>query len=236
MYECAGVRQTFFMPGWCVENYPDMARSIVAGGHEIAAHGYLHEFAHGLSPEEERALLTRTLEAFERVVGVRPRGWRGPMYTFSDVTGELLAEHGFEYDSSLMGDDAPYLLDVGAGEIVELPVDVANDDGFQYMNVIDLDYISPQRAPARAMEVYRAEFAAMHAIGGLWVAVLHPFASARPSRAAELEKLVVELSERDDVWLAPLGEIAAHVREVQERSGSVRVERLPFYTGPLELP
>jgi peptidoglycan-N-acetylglucosamine deacetylase len=43
-------------------------------------------------------------------------------------TAELLAEEGFLYDSSLMGDDVPYLLSTPKGELVELPVSWATDD------------------------------------------------------------------------------------------------------------
>ncbi len=34
---------TFFVPGYTAVRYPDVIRSIVADGHEIAHHGYLHE-------------------------------------------------------------------------------------------------------------------------------------------------------------------------------------------------
>jgi len=38
-----GVTSTFFVPGYTAVRYPDVIRSIVDSGHEIAHHGYLHE-------------------------------------------------------------------------------------------------------------------------------------------------------------------------------------------------
>jgi len=40
----------------------------------------------------------------------------------------------------------------------------------------------------------------------------HPFLSGRPSRAAALEALIEYVRSHDDVWVAPLGAIAEHVR------------------------
>ena len=36
---------TFFTLGWVAERYPQLVRDIVAGGHELASHGYGHERA-----------------------------------------------------------------------------------------------------------------------------------------------------------------------------------------------
>ncbi len=169
-----GLRQTFFVPSWCAERYPGVVETIAAGGHEVAAHGYLHELAHTLEPEREHELIRRSADILERVAGRRPRGWRGPLYTFSDRTAGFLAEEGYAYHSGLMGDDVPYVLSTSAGEIVELPVDWANDDWPQFANTMDLDWRTPTRAPERGYEVFEAELDAALAYGGLWIAVLAP--------------------------------------------------------------
>ena len=43
VYKRAEIKQTFFYPAWCMERYPHLVDAILEGGHEIAAHGYLHE-------------------------------------------------------------------------------------------------------------------------------------------------------------------------------------------------
>ena len=37
------IRSTFFVPGYTANRYPQTVRDIVAAGHEVAHHGYLHE-------------------------------------------------------------------------------------------------------------------------------------------------------------------------------------------------
>ena len=55
------VKVCFFIPGWIIERYPDMAREALRRGHEVGHHGYLHEKPFFLSGrEEEEALLVKT--------------------------------------------------------------------------------------------------------------------------------------------------------------------------------
>ena len=42
-YRRLGINQSFFIPGWCIETYPETVEAILKGGHEIGHHGYLHE-------------------------------------------------------------------------------------------------------------------------------------------------------------------------------------------------
>jgi peptidoglycan-N-acetylglucosamine deacetylase len=206
------LRQTFFFPSWCAETYPDLIEAVLADGHDIGLHGHLHEVMNKLPAAEEEELLVRGLEIFERVAGVRPVGWRAPLYGFSDRTAELLVAHGFAYDASLMGDDVPYLLRTPRGDIVELPSDYANDDWTQYAHLPDLDYIQQVRAPARAAEVFSAEIEAAYENGGLWISVWHPNVSGRLARVREVIAVIDRLRDRADVWLAPLCDIAEHIR------------------------
>jgi peptidoglycan/xylan/chitin deacetylase (PgdA/CDA1 family) len=234
MYKDLGLRQTFFMPGWCIERYPELAASIVEGGQELAIHGYLHELSHELTPELEEELLARTIGAAEKAAGRRPLGWRGPLYSFSSSSPELLARAGLLYDSSLMGDDVPYVLESTAGDLVELPVDTSADDWPQYVHSFDYDFLMPVRSPDRAHEVFQAELDAALEHGGMWIAVWHPFVSGRPSRLQRIRQLLEQLLSRGDVWVASLEEIAAHVVELQ-RAGTwaPRRERVPYYTEPV---
>ena len=41
-YRRFGINQSF-IPGWCIETYPETVEAILKGGHEIGHHGYLHE-------------------------------------------------------------------------------------------------------------------------------------------------------------------------------------------------
>src|SRR5579883_2440253 len=43
MFRDYNIQQTFFIPAWCIEQYPSVFESVLEDGHEIAHHCYLHE-------------------------------------------------------------------------------------------------------------------------------------------------------------------------------------------------
>src|SRR5919106_6675800 len=69
------LRQTFFVPGWCVEQYPRAVGLLLDNGHEIAHHGYIHEKPNQLSLEQERKYLLRAIDSIVKATGERPRGY-----------------------------------------------------------------------------------------------------------------------------------------------------------------
>lgn len=234
IYRRYDLKQTFFLPAWCMERYPDAVEAILAGGHEIGHHGYLHEEPNSLARDEQIAWMTRSTEVIERMTGERPRGYRAPAYQFSRDTLDLLIDGGFIYDASLMGDDVPYLLRNGNGEVIELPSHIGLDDWPHFQTSRELDYRATVKPPAQAMEVYAAEFDAMWEHGGLWIGIWHPFLSGRLSRAQMLCNLIEHMTARGGVWFARLDEIAAHVRGlIDNGQWTPRVDDLPYYPGPI---
>ncbi len=233
-YKRFGLRQTFFVPAWCIEQYPATVETMVEGGHEVAHHGYIHENPNQAGRAEEHYWLRRGIEVIEKHTGQRPRGWRAPLYNFSRHSADLLIEEGFLYDASLMGDDVPYILRTDHGELVELPSHWGMDDWPPYVHSMDLNYQMQIIAPKRAMEVFEAELEAMIAYGGLWVTVWHPFASGRLARWIEVEGLIERMLKRGDIWFATMEEIAAHIRTcTADGSYSPRVDKLPYYDAPV---
>ncbi len=206
------IRSTFFVPGYTAHRYPQTVRAIAGAGHEIAHHGYLHEQPSAVDAAEEVANLDRGLAALEEVAGVRPTGYRAPMWDLSWRTPGLLAERGFLYDSSLMDADAPYELAVGDGSIVEIPIQWALDDWEQYCFLPDITGSGLIETPAKARELWWSEFEGLRDAGGCWVLTNHPFLSGRPGRARELDRLMADVVSCADVWTAGLAEIAEHVR------------------------
>ena len=211
-----GVHATFFVPGYTAERYPGVVRDVGAAGHEVAHHGYLHETLEGVDPETEAAYLDRGLEALERVAGVRPVGYRAPMWEPTWATAHLLAERGFLYDSSLMDADVPYELAVAGvpdvPSIVEIPIHWALDDWEQYCFIPGVSGDGLIESPAKAQEMWSLELDAMRSVGGCFALTNHPFLTGRPSRALALERVVEQAVQYGDVWVAPMSQVAEHVR------------------------
>jgi len=235
-YRKFDIRQTFFIPAWCIEQYPETIEAILTDDHEIAHHGYIHENPLDQSREEQLYWLQRSIEVIDKYTGKRPRGWRAPLYNFSSDSADLLVQEGFTYDASLMGDDVPYVIRTETGQLVELPSHWGLDDWPPYVHSLDLDYVMQIRAPSEAIRSFREEFDSAWEYGGLWVSVWHPFASGRLARWAEVEKLIEYMLEKGDVWFARMEDIAAHVgRCIDDGSYQPRVDNLPFYDSPVEV-
>lgn len=211
-YRHYGIRQTFFVPGWCAERYPAALEAMIREGHEVASHGWLHEHPNEQSDEGEAFWVARSIESVQRITGERPVGWRAPLYNFSHRSVDLLAEAGIEYDASLMGDDIPYLVTGENASLVELPSHWGMDDWPPFMHSTEFGFQMPIQAPAQAWQNWWEEFEAAHAYGGLWVPVWHPFLSGRLARWHQTHQMIGRMMEKGDVWFAPMRDIARHVK------------------------
>lgn len=215
MFRHFDLRQTFFVPGWCARHYPSTMQAIVEVGHEVGHHGWLHERPFHLDPKGERDVLQAGIRALVDTTGAAPRGYRAPSYGFSPDTLKLLLDAGcFTYDSSLLGDDIPYLLEdpEGQGSLLELPVDVGLEDWPLYMGYPEFGGWNAVAPPARAVETFKCEFEAAWRHGGLYAPVWHPFVSGRPSRVDAIWDLIEHMQAKGEVWFATLEEIASHIQ------------------------
>jgi len=99
-----GVKGTFFTLGWIAERHPQVVRAIVAGGHEIASHGYCHFRVDSQSPEDFRADIRRTKAILEDIGGMAVKGYRAATFSVGDSTPwawAVLEEEGYRYSSSI---------------------------------------------------------------------------------------------------------------------------------------
>lgn len=225
-----GITASFFVPGHTVLAYPDLVRRILAEGHEVGHHGWVHENPAKFDEAGGRANMDRGFQAYASV-GVTPRSYRSPSWDFSERTMGLLVEYGFSYDSSLMGADfTPYYARVGDrfdlaspyvfGEnvdVVELPVAWVMDD-FPHFEFVDND-TQGLSAPSKVAEVWTEEFlyAAEVVPDGLVSITMHPQVIGRGHRLRMLDRLIGTFREHGaafttmgayaDAWRAanPLG-------------------------------
>ncbi len=208
------IRATFFVPGYSAHRYPDVVRAIAEAGHEIAHHSYFHEDTRGMDARTEGDMLDLGLRALKDVAGVRPEGYRAPMWEMNFHTPALLAERGFRYDSSLMDSDHPYVLTAGAAAepatLIEVPVSWGLDDWEQYAFLPDLIGSGVIESPAKVLEMWTLELEAMYRLGAVFVLCCHPFLSGRPSRAEALERLIERMASLTGLWITTVGEVARH--------------------------
>lgn len=178
-----GIKSTFFTPAWVIERYPDVIRDIMKKGHEIASHGYLHERLDELSSSDEESVFNKINEVFLRIIGHSPKGFRSPYWKWSDKTIELLIKHGYIYDSSLMDDEIPYIIDYKGYKLVELPVDWRLDD-WPY-----LEYYR-SLTPEDLLRAWIKELDVARNVRGYVSITMHPQCIGRGARITVLEGLL----------------------------------------------
>lgn len=188
--DAANVKASFFVPGYEAELHGPLVRDILARGHEIAHHGYKHEYVWQLSAAAERQAFERGIKALEDATGQTPVGWRAPGYELSPHSLDLLAEHGFLYSSSQMGNDIPYPASDKHPEIIELPVSWLLDDYCCYIYLPMVKLQSPPMPPEHAYALWASEFDGLYRYGRSYMITMHPFLTGRPSRLRVLERLI----------------------------------------------
>ncbi len=214
------IRSTWFTPGQTIESYPDAAKQVVDAGHEIAHHGWTHKMPSAYETcEEEAADVKRGCETIKTLTGRYPRGYRSPAWEFSDHTLEILLENGFDYESSLMGDDyTPYhvrrddIIDPDQPVIfgpetrlVEMPISWTLDDSpvFEYQR--HPTAIQQGLASANAvLENWYDDFLYMQQTmeWGIITYSCHPQVIGRGHRMLMLERLIEKLKQHQVTFMA----------------------------------
>jgi peptidoglycan/xylan/chitin deacetylase (PgdA/CDA1 family) len=204
-----GIPATFFVPGDTAERHAGLCERLLAGGHEIGHHGYLHLRSDKVSAAAQEEEIERGLEALAAAGAPVPRGYRSTSWELTPETFELLLAHGFAYDSSCMGDDRPYMQQWEGREILELPVHWSLDDWPRFGWMIDGGGNVADVAELHGS--WLAEYQAARAEGRHVTFTMHPEVIGRAYRFAALESLVAEIAADGDVWFARLDQVADHV-------------------------
>lgn len=223
-YRRLELTQTFFMPGWVMQQYPATVELILSAGHEIGHHSWRHEDPLSHSDELEAELFGRAMDVHLELTGQHPRGYRAPVYGITPGILNRLIEQKFLYDSSMMADDLPYLVTTKFGELIELPPHWGTDDWPPFAHFAEINYLMPVRGPSAGTTPFFEEFEAMYEAGGFWMPVLHPFLTGRLARWREVEKKLEEFVTRGDVWFATLEDIALHAKANKD---SIRTVEIP---------
>lgn len=207
-----GVKATFFMCGRAVERSPGLAAECIRRGHEAACHGWVwRPHADYASRAEEETGLLRAVAAIAAATGERPVGFfcRGSP---SPWTRELLAAHGFLYDSGAFDDDLPYWdREVAGGPMLVVPYALdCNDMKFFHPNgfVVPQHFVDyAEAAMDQLIEEGERGVPKLLSIGP------HLRICGRPARFRAVEGILRALAARGGkVWVARRRDIAAHAR------------------------
>jgi len=185
------VPATFFVPGWVAERWPKVITACLERGHEVALHGYLHEFMDGtIAPQEEEMILRRGIRALRESVGVTPQGYRPGAYIYTEWSLQIMRELGFIYGSAMQDNDAAYIHPGPGAPIVEIPVlwHLTDDLFGWHMNV--------GMPPSHVEEHWLTELRGLGRYPDrIYVPTMHPQITGHPGRLEMFERVLLAAKE-----------------------------------------
>jgi allantoinase len=202
------LKATFAAAAVSLERAPDLARRIVAGGHEVCAHGWrwVHQFH--MDEVAERDFIRKAIASIERTTGLRPHGWLS-RYLRTDNTRRLLVEEGFTYHMDDYSDDQPFWDAVDGKPILILPYAIDSND----MKL----WTAPSFTPADWLQYATDSFNWLYLEGvsapRMMSLGVHLRIIGRPGRIRYFEKFLDHALRHGDVWIATRLEIARHWAE-----------------------
>lgn len=206
IFDHHGTPATFFVPGYDAEQNPDVVKAIIGAGHEVGAHGYLHE-SMDLELDEEERRLRKSHDILADLTGTPPVGWRSPGGKKSTRTLAVLRDLGYIYDSSDKDYDQPYPAIVEARrstEMIELPNNTSSLDDAPL-------YVGGAVTPVEMLQLWKVEFDAIYNDSGYFNLTFHPragFGSAPPSRARVIDRLLAHIRGYPQVHFTRLDDLA----------------------------
>jgi putative urate catabolism protein len=205
---------TVFGVGMALARNPAVVEAMLAGGHEIASHGWRWISYQSVDEATEREHLKLAVETIRRLTGAPPAGW----YTGRDSlnTRRLVVEHGgFVYDADSYADDLPYWVEVATakGSTPHLVVPYTLDTN-------DMRFATAQgfNSAEQFFTYLKDAFDSLYAEGDprgldapkMLSIGLHCRLVGRPGRAAGLERFVDYVQRHEDTWIARRIDIARH--------------------------
>ncbi|WP_286829042.1 MULTISPECIES: allantoinase PuuE [Kordiimonas] len=207
---------TVFAVATALKRHPDVARAIVAAGHEVCSHGYKWINYQDVPEDVEREHIAKAVEILAELTGERPYGW----YTgrTGPNTMRLVGEYGgFLYDSDDYSDDLPFWKEV-AGEpqlIIPYTLD-ANDMRFasaQGFNCGD-QFFTYLKDTFDTLYAEGETHPKMMSVG------LHCRLVGRPGRFQALKRFIEYAKGFEHVWFTRRIDIARHWRKVHPFEGT----------------
>ena len=128
LWDKHGIKVTSHMVGEAVRQHPELAREIVARGHEAAAHGQTWTPHWTMDEATERASYEANIAAIEAATGTRPTGFNAFWLRGTPHTLSILVSLGFRYHIDDLSRDEPMRTQVNGQPFAIVPYTLRMND------------------------------------------------------------------------------------------------------------
>jgi peptidoglycan/xylan/chitin deacetylase (PgdA/CDA1 family) len=199
VFDAAGVAPSCTCNGLVLQERRRIIDAVNERGWELVPHNWaqndlLTYYAH--EPEQERAVIRRTLDKYREVVGRPAKAWLSSALRGTAHTPAFLKEAGLLAYCDYLNDDQPYLIDTLHGPIVCVPYsnDVNDFNMFARGGLSTRDGVDMLKL---CFDQLRAEGAAT---GRIMNVGLHPHVIGQPHRIAALREFIDYAKGSGKVW------------------------------------
>lgn len=205
LFDRRRIRVSSFMIGESIQRYPDLAREIVARGHEAGGRAIRHAPQFHLPKDQEREFLREGFEALRTATGLWPKGFNAQGLQGSVNTNDLLQELGLIYSIDDRTRDEPWIQKVnGDRDFCLVPyIGHVNDLNF---------FQNQQRSLADYEQTLQQEFEVLYEEAAtrrrMMSVPLHDFVAGRPAVIPSVERFLEWAGKFPGVWFARRDEIA----------------------------
>ncbi|MEE2746367.1 MAG: polysaccharide deacetylase [Pseudomonadota bacterium] len=211
-FDQAGVSPSCTVNAKLIEKRWAIVEAVKERNWELVAHNYeqgdlLTNYAH--NPAEERELIERSLEVFEKAIGKKARGWLSCSLRGTTNTCEILVDNGLIFFCDLMNDDQPYIISTPKGKIVATPYSIEVND-FTFFTRRGLDTDGAIKLLIEQFDVLYEEAAETGLVMNIG---LHPHVAGVPHRIRALREFLAYAKSFKDVWWPTREELAVWYME-----------------------
>ena len=210
-FENRGLQLSVFGVAMALQRHPELTRTLVELGHEIACHGLRWIHYQNIDETTEREHMQQALGIIKQLSGESPLGW----YTGRDSpnTRRLVVEQGgLLYDSDYYGDDLPFWKKVKTSD-----GEVKNHLVIPYtLDTNDMRFATPQgfNSGEQFFQYLRDSFDVLYAEGEdrpkMLSVGMHCRLLGRPGRFAALQRFLDYVQGHERVWICRRIDIARH--------------------------
>lgn len=122
------IKVTSHVVGEAAVKYPEIAKAIADGGHEIAAHGMSWNNQWNMNYADELAFVKKGIDSVEAITGKRGVGYNANWLRRSPNTLKVLQELDFLYHIDDLSRDEPFITKVNGKNFVVMPYTLRNND------------------------------------------------------------------------------------------------------------
>lgn len=208
IFDKAAVKPSCTVNGMILTERKRIVNAVNERGWELVPHNWAQNDLltyYTENPQEERAVIQRTLEQYVNIVGRPAKAWLSSAIRGSEHTPAFLKEFGLIAYCDYLNDDQPYLIQTIHGPIVCVPY--SND-----INDFNL-FARSGMAGSSGLETLKVCFEELYgesAVSGRIMNFgMHPHVMGQPHRAGALREFIDYAKSHDGVWFASREEVAA---------------------------